>query len=64
MSIYSNVTERDLNNLRKLTKQQRNQRAIEKEVRILKQTRDKKKLEENLSPVTKELDEVNVSTTE
>ena len=43
MSIYSNVTERDLNNLRKLTKQQRNQRAIEKEVRILKQTRDKKK---------------------
>ena len=42
MSNYSNVTERDLNNLRKLAKQRRNQRAIEKKFRILKQTRHKK----------------------
>ena len=27
MSIYSNVTEEDLNNLRKLAEQQKNQRA-------------------------------------
>ena len=28
MSIYSNVTEQDLNNLRKLAEQQREQRAL------------------------------------
>ena len=30
MSIYSNVTEQDLNILRKLAEQQKNQRALEK----------------------------------
>ena len=30
MSIYSNVTEQDLNKLRKITEQQKNQRALKK----------------------------------
>ena len=59
MSIYSNVTEQDLFNLRKLAEQQKNQRA-EKNKRILKQTHDIK-LAESLSPITKKL-EVNKST--
>ena len=50
MSIYSNVTEHDLINLRKLAEQQKNQRAIKNT--ILKQTHDKK-LGENLSPINK-----------
>ena len=54
MSIYSNVTERDLINLRKLAEQQRNQRAEKIKNRILKQTHDVK-LAESLSPVTKKL---------
>ena len=40
MSIYSNVTEQDLINLRKLAEQQRNQRATKIRKRILKQTHD------------------------
>ena len=60
MSIYSNVTEKDLNNLRKLAEQQKEQRALEIKNRILKQTHDKK-LAESLSPITKKLDEVNKS---
>ena len=40
MSIYRNVTKQDLNNLRKLADQQRNQRALKIENRILKQTHD------------------------
>ena len=61
MSIYSNVTEKDLNNLRKLSQQQKGQRALKIKNRILKQTHDVK-LAESLSPITKKLDEVNKST--
>ena len=61
MSIYSNVTEKDLENLRKLAEQQKNQRAEKNKNRFLKQTLDKK-LAESLSPITKKLDEVNKST--
>ena len=56
MNIYSNVTEKDLDNLRKLADQQKNQRAIKIKNRILKQTHDIK-LAESLSPITKKLDE-------
>ena len=63
MSIYSNVTEQDLINLRKLAEQQKNQRAEKIKNRILKQTHDVK-LAESLSPITKKLDEVNKSTQE
>ena len=55
MSIYSNVSEQVLIILRKLAKQQKNQRAIKIKYRILKQTHDKK-LADNLSPITKKLD--------
>ena len=58
MSIYSNVTEQDLDNLRKVAEQQKEQRAIKIKNRILKQTHDEK-LAKSLSPVTKRLDEVN-----
>ena len=61
MSIYSNVTEPDFINLRKLAEQQKEQRALKIKNRILKQTHDKK-LAESLSPVTKKLVEVNKST--
>ena len=57
MSIYSNVTEQDLINLRKLADQQKEQRALKIKNRILKQTHDKK-LAESLSPITKKLDKV------
>ena len=63
MSIYSNVTEKDLDNLRKLAQQQKEQRALKIKNRILKQTHDVK-LAESLSPITKKLDEVNKSTKE
>ena len=56
MSIYSNVTEKDLDNLRKLADQQKEQRALKIKNRILKQTHDKK-LAESLSPITKKLNE-------
>ena len=56
MSIFSNVTEQDLENLRKLADQQKNQRAEKIKNRILKQTHDIK-LAESLSPITKKLDE-------
>ena len=61
MSIYSNVTQKDLDNLRKLADQQKNQRAIKIKNRILKQTHDVK-LAESLSPITKKLDKINEST--
>ena len=61
MSIYSNVTEDDLINLRKLAEQQKNERALKIKNRILKQTHDIK-LAENLSPITKKLDTINDST--
>ena len=61
MSIYSNVTEQELINLRKLAEQQRNQRIEKIKKKILKQTHDLK-LAEILSPITKKLDEINKST--
>ena len=63
MSIYSNVTEQDLDNLRKLAEQQKNQRALKIKKRILQQTHDIK-LAESLSPITKRIDEVNKSINE
>ena len=54
MSIYSNVSQKDLDNLRKLADQQKEQRALKIRNRILKQTHDIK-LAESLSPITKEL---------
>ena len=42
MSIYSNSTKQDINNLRKLAEQQKNQGAIKIKSRILKQTHDLK----------------------
>ena len=61
MSIYSNVTEDDLINLRKLAEQQKNERALKIKNRILKQTHNIK-LAESLSPITKKLDTINEST--
>ena len=63
MSIYSNVTEKDLDNLRKLAIQQKNERAEKIENRILKQTHDIK-LAESLSPISKKLDTIIQSTQE
>ena len=63
MSKYSNVTEQDLINQRKLAEQQKEERAIKIKNRILKHTHDVK-LAESLSPITKKLDEVNKSTQE
>ena len=51
MSIYSNVTEQDMINLRKLAEKQKDQRALKIKNRILKQTHDHK-LAESLSPIT------------
>ena len=61
MNIHSNVTKQDLINLRKLAKQQKDQRAPQIRNRVLKQTHEIK-LAESLSPITKNLDEVNEST--
>ena len=58
MSFYSNVTEQDLVNLRKLAEQQKNQRVEKIRNRILKQAHDVN-LAESLSPITKKLEEVN-----
>ena len=63
MSIYCNVTEQDLINLRKQAELQKNQRAEKIKKRILKKTHDVK-LAENLSPITEKLDEVKKSTQE
>ena len=60
MSIYPNVTEKDLNNLRKLADQQKNQRDFKIKIIILKQTHDIK-LAESLSPITKKISEVKKS---
>ena len=57
MSIYSNVTEQDLENLRILAEQEKNERALKIKNRILKQTHDIS-LAESLSPITKKLDDV------
>ena len=61
MSIYSNVTKEDLENLRKLAQQQKEERTLKIKNRILKQTHDEK-LAQSLSPITKKLDEVNKPT--
>ena len=50
MSIYLNVTEQDLINLRKVAEQQKNERAQKIKSKILKQTHDRK-LAESLSPI-------------
>ena len=42
MSIYSNVTEKDLINLRKLAVQQKEQRALKIKNKILDKTHDEK----------------------
>ena len=52
MSIYSNVTEQDLINLRKLAEQQKNQRSLKIKNRILNQTHDIK-LAASFRPITK-----------
>ena len=52
MSIYSNVSEQDLINLRKLAEQQNFKRALKIKSRLSKQTHDNK-LPESLSPTTK-----------
>ena len=54
MSIYSNVTEQDLINLRKLAEQQKEERALKIKNRNLKETHNIK-LAESLSPITKEI---------
>ena len=56
MSIYPNVTEQDLINLRNLSEQQKKQRSPKIINRILKPTLDNN-LAESLSPITKKLDE-------
>ena len=61
MSIYLNVTEQDMINLRKLAEQQKSQRALKIKNRILNQTHDVK-LAESLSPITKKIDVINGST--
>ena len=61
MSINPNVTEQDLINSRKLSEQQKDQRAPKIKNRLLKQTHDIK-LAESLSPRTKKTEEVNEST--
>ena len=63
MSIYPNVTEQDLDNLRKLADQQKEQRALKIKNRFLKKTHDKK-LAESLSPITDKIEEVNKSINE
>ena len=52
MSIFSNVTEQDLVNLRKLVKQQKIQGAPKIQNRNFKKTQDIK-VAESLSPITK-----------
>ena len=54
MSIYSNVTEQNLINLRRLREQQKNQRVLKIKNRILKQTHDIK-LAESLCPITEKI---------
>ena len=61
MNFYSNVTEQDLINLRKLAERQKEQRSLKIKNRILKRTHDIK-LAESLSPITNKLDVNNDST--
>ena len=59
--IYPNVTQKNLNSLRNLAGDQKNQQPLKIKIRILKQTHDIK-LAENLSPITEKLEEVNETT--
>ena len=61
MSIYSNVTKKDLISLRKLPEQQENYRAERIKNVFLKQTHDIK-LAKPLSPITEKLDKFDKST--
>ena len=61
MSVYPNVTGKELIDLRKLAEQQKKQRALKIKIKFLQQTYDKK-LAESLSPATKRLDEVKETT--
>ena len=61
MSIFSIVTEKDLDNLRKLAQQRKEQRSLIIKNRNLKQTHDVK-LAGNLSPIPKKLDSISEST--
>ena len=61
MSIYFNVTQRNMINLRKLAKQQKNQRGFKNKNRILRQTPDTK-LAESPSPIIKKSEEIKEST--
>ena len=61
MSVYSNVIEQDLIIIRKLSEQQKEQRAHKTKNRTSKQTHDVK-LAESFSPKTKKLSEVNETT--
>ena len=61
MNIYPNVTEQGLINLRKLSEQLKNHRALRNKNRILKQTHDIN-FAESLSPITTRLGEVKETT--
>ena len=61
MSICSNVTEQDLDNLGKLAEQQKNQRALKIKSRSLKQNHHIKSAESH-SRITKKLDNIIKST--
>ena len=61
MRICSEVIEQELINIRNIAEQQKTQRALKIKKRLLKQTHENK-LADNLSQITKKLDEVNEST--
>ena len=63
MSVYRKVTKQDLNKLRKLSDQQKEERALKIRKKILRQTHNIK-IVDALSPITEKLDEVNKSITE
>ena len=58
MSIYSNVTQEDLNKLSQLAEQQKEQQTTKIKNRILKQTHDEK-LAETFKPTRKLLEKIN-----
>ena len=61
MSNYPKVTAQDLNKLRNLADQQKNQRAFKIKKRISKLAHDRQ-LSEKLPPITKKIGEVDKST--
>ena len=58
MSIYYNMLEQDLINLRKIAEQRKNYQALKIRKRFFKQTHDIK-IAESVSPITKKLDIIN-----